>query len=92
MNRTDIRNLKRSVRQQHNSEAMRALLERSILFGHRRLALIRCVQLEQMGAQPSPEHLRYCQAVADSMPRQALEQILRQAGNDSSRKPDDDHA
>lgn len=83
MKRMDIRNLKRSARAQNDSEAMRVLLERSVQFGHKRLALIRCMQFEQMGGQVSHEILCYCQSVAGGMRREELEKLMRQAADAS---------
>jgi hypothetical protein len=57
---------------------MLALLARSVQFGHRRLTLIRCMLVERMGGQVSPETVRYCQRVAGSIPHEMLEKIMRQ--------------
>ncbi|MGH8807709.1 MAG: hypothetical protein ACREX0_07515 [Noviherbaspirillum sp.] len=78
MKRADIRELKRAVLD-HNTDAMQALLQRSVRCGHKRLALLRCVQAEQMGISVKPETLQYCRELADRMPRAELEKILRQA-------------
>jgi hypothetical protein len=58
---------------------MLSLLMRSIRFGHRRLALLRCLQAERMGLQLDADVLRYCQQVADGMSREELESLLSQA-------------
>ena len=78
--RQDIRELKRAVSRQRNAEAMHALLQRSVRFGHKRLALLRCMQAEQMGVDVAPELLAYCRQVADRMPASELEDIVIQAG------------
>ena len=80
MQRTDIRRLKRNVRSQGDTQAMLALLERSVRFGHRRLALLRCIQAERMGIKVTPQVLAYCRDIADRMPPGELEKFVRQAG------------
>jgi hypothetical protein len=79
MKRHEIRQLKRAICNQNSAEAMHALLQRSVRFGHKRLALLRCMQAEKLGIRVAPEALAYCQQVADQMPRTVLEQIMRQA-------------
>jgi hypothetical protein len=76
MSRDDIRSLKRAVSKHDDGGAMLALLQRSIQFGHRRLALLRCLQAERMGLSIEAETLRYCQQVADSMSREELGNVL----------------
>jgi len=78
MKRADVRQLKRAVSRQSDAEAMCALLQRSVRFGHKRLVLLRCIQAEQMGISVAPEILSYCQRVADSMAPEALHKIMRQ--------------
>jgi len=78
MKRVDIRKLKRSVHTRNDAQAMQVLLERSVQFGHKRLALIRCLLLEKMGVAIQPRLLRYCQEVAENMPQEALEKIASQ--------------
>jgi hypothetical protein len=79
MNRKEIRELKRAVSKHTSREAMQELLQRSVRFGHKRLALLRCLQAEKMGVPIAPETLAYCQQVADRMPSQSLEQLVSQA-------------
>lgn len=79
MKRQEIRDLKRAVSHESNKNAMLALLERSVRFGHKRLALIRCIQAERLGITLSREILSYCQDVADSLPADALQKVVRQA-------------
>lgn len=78
MKREDVRRLKRSAADR-NGEAMQALLQRSVRFGHKRLALLRCLQAERMGLEVLPETLRYCREVADRMPAAEVARIIRQA-------------
>ena len=79
MSRADIRCLKRAAIQEGDGRAMLALLNRSIRFGHRRLALLRCLQAERMGLRLDAGILRYCQQVADGMSREELEELLTRA-------------
>lgn len=79
MKRKDIRDLKRAVCSQNDANAMHALLQRSVRFGHKRLALFRCIQAEQMGIRIAPELLSYCRQVADRMAPDELLRIVRQA-------------
>jgi hypothetical protein len=76
MSRDDIRSMKRAVAMRQDGDAMLALLQRSIRFGHRRLALLRCLQAERMGLSVEAETLRYCQQVAESMSREELGKLL----------------
>jgi hypothetical protein len=79
MKRSHIRELKRAVTSEHDAEAMRALLERSVRFGHKRLALLRCLQAEQMGIGVPADVLAYCQQVVEKMPADAADKLIRQA-------------
>lgn len=79
MTRQEIRELKRAVSDRKDADAMYVLLQRSVLFGHKRLALVRCIQAEQMGISVVPEILSYCQQVADRMAPEELHRIVRHA-------------
>ena len=79
MERIEIRMLKRSITQDRDAEAMTILLERSVRFGHKRLALSRCIQAERIGISIAPEILSYCQEVADRLPPDVLVKIIDQA-------------
>lgn len=79
MRRQEIRKLKRLVSRERDIDALLSLLERSIRFGHKRLALLRCIQAERLGVKVSPEVLDYCQSVADSLPKEVLHQIIKNA-------------
>jgi hypothetical protein len=79
MRRTDVRKLNRNVRTANDVTAMQALLARSVKFGHRKLALLRCIRLEKMGVCVDQETLQYCRGIADRMPREVLEQIVAKA-------------
>lgn len=80
MKRRDIRELKRAAAGQYDGAAICALLARSVQFGHKRLALLRCIQAEQMGAPIAPELLEYCRGIADDMSVEELHKIVEQAG------------
>jgi hypothetical protein len=84
MKREEIRQLKRAAAGSKDAEAMHLLLQRSVRFGHKRLALFRCLQAERMGINVVPEILSYCQQVADRMAPEELHRILRQASGASS--------
>lgn len=86
MRRADIRQLKRAVSRLHDADAMSALLQRSVRFGHKRLALLRCIQAEQMGISVASEVLSYCQQVADTMSQEDLQVLLRQASLSAAEK------
>lgn len=79
MRRQGIRQLKLAVAKDQSAEAMLQLLQRSVDFGHVKLALMRCIQAEQMGICIAPEILSYCQRVADGLPPATLQRVVRQA-------------
>jgi hypothetical protein len=79
-NRQHIRELKRAAMQRQDSGALIALLQRSVRFGHKRLALLRCIQAERLGVAIAPDMLDYCRKVADQLPRATLEDIVAKAG------------
>ena len=79
MSRAGIREMKRAVGRDGDGHAMLTLLLRSVRFGHRRLALLRCLQAERMGLQIDAEVLRYCQQVADGMSPDELARLLARA-------------
>jgi len=85
MKREAIRQLKRAVSDGQDAHAMQVLLERSVRFGHKRLALLRCLQAEHLGVAVTPETLHYCQQVADRMAPAELQRIIRQAMAATSR-------
>jgi hypothetical protein len=78
MRRAEVRQLKRAASRQHDAEAMAALLQRSVHFGHKRLVLLRCIQAEKMGISVAPDILSYCQQVASRMAPEELHKLLRQ--------------
>ncbi|MEC4717813.1 hypothetical protein RY831_01505 [Noviherbaspirillum sp. CPCC 100848] len=77
MKRNQVRQLKRAASAGRDAEAMQALLQRSVRFGHKRLALLRCLQAERMGLAVLPETLRYCREIADRMPAEEVARIVR---------------
>lgn len=73
MKRSDVRALKRQARGDNSPEglvaarnASLALLERSIRFGHKKLALKRLSDAVTLGAALDPEHFRYCREIVCS--------------------------
>lgn len=76
MKRDQVRKLKRAASAGRDAEAMQALLQRSVRFGHKRLALLRCLQAERMGLAVLPETLRYCREIADRMPAEEVARII----------------
>jgi hypothetical protein len=79
MKRAEIRELKRAVTREKDGEAMLQLLRRSVRFGHRKLALLRCLQAESLGIQIAPDLLAYCQQVAESLPESVLHRVIAQS-------------
>lgn len=77
LKRADIRRLKRAASDHGDGAAVLQLLERSVRFGHKKLALRRCLQAERLGIAVTGELLSYCQAVADNMPEHVLRTVLR---------------
>jgi hypothetical protein len=86
MKRHEIRGLKRAVTREKDPQAMLELLERSIRFGHKKLALSRCIQAEQLGMCIAPEILAYCRDVADSLSNEVLHKLFREAASICYRK------
>ena len=79
MRRKEIRTLKRAIISQNNVGAMEMLLHRSVRFGHKKLALLRCIQAEKMGICIASEVLSYCRKIADGMPNTELQKIMEQS-------------
>lgn len=79
MKRHEIRVLKRAVTGASNKDAMLTLLERSVRFGHKKLALLRCIQAERLGVPLPPEILLYCQEIADQLPVEVLQRVIMQS-------------
>jgi hypothetical protein len=68
--------MKQAVARSGDHAALRALLERSVRFGHKRLALQRCLMAERMGIALSEDLLGYCRTVAEGMTRQQLAALV----------------
>lgn len=79
MRRSQVRELKQAIAKQGDGAAMHELLNRSVKFRHKRLALLRCLQAERMGIAIDGAILSYCQRVADAMAPDALQDIVRRA-------------
>jgi hypothetical protein len=77
MKRQEIRKLKRAVALERDADAMLTLLKRSVQFGHKKLALTRCIQAERLGISVEQEILTYCQDVANGLPPEVLLRILK---------------
>lgn len=79
MARDMIRTLKNDVRK-GRAEAALALLERSIQFGHGKLAVLRYLVAERLGATLSHEQFLYCHEVIRVLGDEEIAAILRQVG------------
>jgi hypothetical protein len=78
MARNVIRTLKDGVRQGDAQSAL-ALLERSIKFGHGKLAVLRYLVAERLGAPLTHQQFLYCQKVSRLLGDEEVASILRQA-------------
>ena len=99
MSRQIIRQLKRAVRagaryaddpeaQRGARESALRLLERSISFGHRKLAIVRLSNAVNAGAAIETEHWRYCREVASTSRDPSLQALfLAAASTHPSRLP-----
>lgn len=76
MSRASLRRLKRAVANDGDGHALLILLRRSVRLGHKRLALLRCLEAERMGLDLDADILHYCQEVADRMSREELASAL----------------
>lgn len=72
----DITAIKKEFRNTGSPDALKLLLQRSVKMGHKRLALLRCLQAEKMGIAVDAATAAYCQKIADSLPLGELEQLL----------------
>ncbi len=80
MNRRSVlHQLKRAASEHGDTDAMTALLGRSVRLGHKNLALIRCLQAEQMGIVVQPQWLAYCEGIAALLPVDELIKIAARA-------------
>lgn len=86
MARNAVRELKRTMRRAtpargriEAQEAAVHLLERSICFGHGKLAVLRLLDAARLGASLRPECWAYCTKVAAKSPDPALEWVLLEA-------------
>lgn len=88
MSRQIVRDMKRNVTagakpaaampmRQLAQESALALLERSINFGHRRLAVVRLATAVLAGAEVTPEHWAYCRDAADKSKDALLQGLWR---------------
>lgn len=89
MNRKEIRSFKRTIYksmraepgslQNESKDCALALLERSIAFGHGRLALIRLCTAVELQATIPAEHWHYCAQVASKSADAKLRNLYLQA-------------
>lgn len=79
MRRSEVKQLKQAVSTRQDAAAMYELLNRSVRFQHKRLAVLRCLQAERMGLDVDAATLSYCQRIADAMAPDALHAIMRRA-------------
>lgn len=90
MTRIEIRHLKRAIRAgvangatEEDADRARgsasALLERSVQYGHKRLAIIRLAAAIRAGASVTPGQWKYCEAVISDSGEDALRQIVADA-------------
>lgn len=87
MSRLAIRTMKRTLAagseaaatsqagQQARQSAL-GLLERSVRFGHHRLAILRLATAVESGATPSGDHWIYCRRVATASADESLRQLF----------------
>jgi hypothetical protein len=90
--RGPVRAMKRAVARHASAEAMIGLLQRSVTLGHKRLALLRCLQAEKMGLSVCPSLIAYCDAVAGAMAQSDLEQLASRVNAIPSGKEGGKHA
>lgn len=68
------------------AEAAIGLLDRSMAFGHRRLAVIRLSVAVEVGAPVSDAHWSYCQAVTDKARDAGLSSVMQRARQQHRRR------
>lgn len=96
MTRATVRALKKSMRagaaphaadedRSLSGECALALLERSIGFGHSRLAVVRLAMAVNAGAPVRSEHWAYCRRVAGTVDDAKLRTLFVQAANSAGR-------
>lgn len=85
MNRSQIRDLKRTVRDgpagasQQAQQAALALLSRSVMFGHGRLAVLRLKMAVDAGAQVPLEFWAHCSRAAATSQDRQLQGVYKEA-------------
>ncbi len=78
MKREVVRMLKSNVRL-GSTEAAMALLERSILFKHKKLAVLRYLVAERLGAELRKEQFHYCRSAILELSDKEITSVVRQA-------------
>lgn len=78
--RKQIRDLKRAVSRLGNADALLALLDRSIRFGHKRLALLRWFEAVKLGIGIPEDSLHYCRRLLAGMPADEVHGLCLQTG------------
>jgi hypothetical protein len=95
MSRQSIRDLKRQAMKADTEpalakEAALTLLERSIQFGHPRLAVIRLSMAAFLGAEVTADQYRYCQVAVERSKDPELLNLLRKVRLDKAKASCDD--
>jgi hypothetical protein len=85
MARDEIRRLKKAVRQ-GSTEAAVVLLERSIAHGHKKLAILRSVVAERLGAALRRDQVLYCRSAIQELSDEDIASILHRAAQVVPRK------
>jgi hypothetical protein len=89
MSREAVRTMKRAIAAANDAgtesrmtigrEAAISLLERSVAYGHGRLAVIRLAMAADVGAAIPPNHWAYCEAVVAEIRDSQLQDLLHRA-------------
>lgn len=85
--RGKVRQLKRDLVERNCPAAITALLAHSVRLGHKKLALLRCLQAERMGVTVPDILTRYCTEVAAAMPMELLVGLSMRASTACSTSP-----
>jgi hypothetical protein len=77
--RVQTAGLSHLVCEQHDPHAALALLDRSLALGHRRIALIRYLHAQYLGAPLEPRHHEYVHKVAARLSTETIARIATAA-------------
>lgn len=78
--RKQVRELKRLASTSGSAVALLALLDRSIKFGHKRLALRRWFEAEKQGVMVPQASRDYCERLMEAMPAEVIRNLCLQSG------------